>query len=222
MTAGDPYTRPSAGSAALVLIDVQRDFLDVPGDMPGDEASMPVEGTGVALPAMSKLAKAFRERELPIVHVVRLYRPDGSNVDLVRRRLIEQGAPIAAPGSPGSQIAAELLPNVVELDHELLLSGGMQPIGTAEHAMYKPRWGAFYQTGLERHLRERGSDTLVFAGCNFPNCPRTSIYEASERDFRIVLVSDAISGLYDRGVDECRAIGVDVRDLSATLDWLAR
>jgi nicotinamidase-related amidase len=217
MTVRDPYTRPLAGSAALVLIDVQRDFLDM-----GAEAAMPVEGTGVAISAMAKLAKAFRERGLPIVHVVRLYQPDGSNVDLVRRRLIEEGARIAAPGSDGSQIAAELLPNVVELEHELLLSGGLQQIGKAEHVMYKPRWGAFYLTGLERHLRESGADTLVFAGCNFPNCPRASIYEASERDFRIVLVSDGVSGLYDRGIEECRAIGVDVRDLSATLDWLAR
>ena len=104
----------------------------------------------------------------------------------------------------------------------MLLSGGLQQIGTAEHVIYKPRWGAFYRTSLERHLRESGIDTVVFAGCNFPNCPRTSIYEASERDFRIVLVSDAVSGLYDRGIDECSAIGVDVRDLSATLDWLAR
>jgi nicotinamidase-related amidase len=222
MTLGDPYTRPSAGSAALVLIDVQRDFVDVSDDMGGEEASMPVAGTAAAIAAMSKLAKAFRERGLPIVHIVRLYQPDGSNVDLVRLRLIEQGARIAAPGSAGSQIAADLLPDVVELDHELLLSGGLQQIGTAEHVIYKPRWGAFYRTSLERHLRESGIDTVVFAGCNFPNCPRTSIYEASERDFRIVLVSDAVSGLYDRGVDECRAIGVDVRDLSATLDWLAR
>jgi nicotinamidase-related amidase len=222
MTLGDPYTRPSARSAALVLIDVQRDFVDVSDDMGGEEASMPVAGTAAAIAAMSKLAKAFRERGLPIVHIVRLYQPDGSNVDLVRLRLIEQGARIAAPGSAGSQIAADLLPDVVELDHELLLSGGLQQIGTAEHVIYKPRWGAFYRTSLERHLRESGIDTVVFAGCNFPNCPRTSIYEASERDFRIVLVSDAVSGLYDRGVDECRAIGVDVRDLSATLDWLAR
>jgi nicotinamidase-related amidase len=205
-----------------VLIDVQRDFVDVSDDMGGEEASMPVAGTAAAIAAMSKLAKAFRERGLPIVHIVRLYQPDGSNVDLVRRRLIEQGARIAAPGSAGSQIAADLLLDVVELDHELLLSGGLQQIGTAEHVIYKPRWGAFYRTSLERHLRESGIDTVVFAGCNFPNCPRTSIYEASERDFRIVLVSDAVSGLYDRGVDECRAIGVDVRDLSATLDWLAR
>ncbi len=218
MTANDRYTRPLAGSAALVLIDVQRDFLDIPGV----DAPMPVVGTRGAIPAMAKLAKAFRERGLPIVHVVRLYRPDGSNVDLVRRQSIEQGARIVVPGSAGSQIAAELVPNVVELDHELLLAGGFQPVGTAEHVMYKPRWGAFYDTDLERHLRESSSSTLVFAGCNFPNCPRTSIYEASERDFRIVLVSDAISGLYDRGREECRAIGVDVLGLSETLDWLAR
>lgn len=216
MTANDRYTRPSARSAALVLIDVQRDFLDIPG---GD-APMPVDGTRAAIPAMVKLATGFRERGLPIVHVVRLYQPDGSNVDLVRRRSIEQGARIAVPGSTGSQIAAELLPNVVELDHVLLLGGGFQRIGTAEHVMYKPRWGAFYGTDLDRYLRESEVDTLVFAGCNFPNCPRTSIYEASERDFRIVLVSDAMSGLYDRGIEECRAIGVAVRNLPETLDWL--
>jgi nicotinamidase-related amidase len=218
MTANDRYTRPLARSAALVLVDVQRDFLDIPGE----DAPMPVDGTRAAIPAMAKLATAFRERGRPIVHVVRLYRPDGSNVDLVRRQSIERGARIAAPGSIGSQIAAEVLPNVVELDHELLLAGGFQQVGTAEHVMYKPRWGAFYETNLDRHLRESGINTLVFAGCNFPNCPRTSIYEASERDFRIVLVSDAMSGLYDRGIAECRAIGVDVRSLSETLDWLAR
>ena len=218
MTANNHYTRPLAGSAALVLIDVQRDFVDIPGD----DAPMPVAGTRAAIPAMAKLATAFRQRGLPIVHVIRLYQPNGSNVDLVRRHSIEQGARIAIPGSAGSQIVADLLPNVVELDHELLLGGGFQEVGTGEHVIYKPRWGAFYDTDLERHLRKSGSNTLVFTGCNFPNCPRTSIYEASERDFRIVLVSDAISGLYDRGVEECRAIGVEVLGLSETLDWLAR
>jgi nicotinamidase-related amidase len=211
----DPYTRPLAASAALVLIDVQRDFY-------ADDAPLPIEGTAAAIPAMARLATEFRDRALPIVHVVRLYRPDGSNADLVRRLAIEQGARMAVPGSAGSQIATELLPNPVELDHELLLSGELQQIGRREHVIYKPRWGAFYQTKLEQHLRDTRSDTVVFVGCNFPNCPRTSIYEASERDFRIMLVSDAVSGLHDRDIKECRATGVDVRDLSATLAWLSQ
>lgn len=209
----DPYTCPRAGSAALVLIDVQRDTY-------ADGGQLRVEGTREAIPAMARLAAAFRERSLPIVHVVRLYRSDGSNVDLVRRQSVEQGAQLLAPGSAGSQIAPELLPNAVELDHQLLLRGGLQQLGAREHVMYKPRWGAFYQTNLERHLRDSGSDTVVFAGCNFPNCPRASIYQASERDFRVMLVCDAMSGLYERGIEECRRIAIDVRDSSAALAWL--
>jgi nicotinamidase-related amidase len=112
------YTRPIPSSAALLLIDVQWDFY-------ADDSPMRVAGTFAAIPVMAKLAAAFRERQLPIVHTVRLYRPDGSNVDPVRRRSIEEGARIAVPGSVGSQIAAALLPNVVELEHELLLAGGL-------------------------------------------------------------------------------------------------
>ena len=82
MSAKDRYTRPLTRSAALVLIDVQLDFLDgTSGDAP-----MPVDCTRAAIPAMATLATAFRERGLPIVHVIRLYQPDGSNVDLVRRQ----------------------------------------------------------------------------------------------------------------------------------------
>jgi hypothetical protein len=51
-------------------------------------------------------------------------------------------------------------------------------------------------------------DTIVFCGANFPNCPRTSIYEASERDFRLVAARDALSGLYERGERELAGIGV--------------
>lgn len=76
--------------------------------------------------------------------------------------------------------------------------------------MYKPRWGAFFETPLEDHLRGHGVSTIVFCGCNFPNCPRTSIYEASERDFAVVLADDAISGLYERGRHELENIGVGV------------
>jgi nicotinamidase-related amidase len=51
---------------------------------------------------------------------------------------------------------------------------------------------------------------VVVCGCNFPNCPRTTIYEASERDFRIVLTEDATSVIYDKALQELKNIGVSV------------
>jgi len=198
----DPsYLAPDFTSVALLTIDTQRDTLD------GQPFEIP--GTAAALPEMRRVAEAFRATGRPIVHVVRLYRPDGSNVDLCRRRTVAEGARLVLAGSPGAELAPGLVPpNAPGLDAQLLLAGGIQHAGPGEVVIYKPRWGAFFQTPLEAHLRALGVSTLVFAGCNFPNCPRTSIYEASERDFRLVLVEDAISGLYERGKDELRTIGV--------------
>jgi nicotinamidase-related amidase len=62
--------------------------------------------------------------------------------------------------------------------------------------------------------------TLVFSGCNFPNCPRTSIYEASERDFRVVVARNAVSGLYERGERELVGIGVHLHDSAEVVERL--
>ena len=142
--------------------------------------------------------------------------PDGSNADLCRRSMLERGAPVLHPGVDGTQLAEEILPEAgARLDDELLLAGGVQALGAREVAIYKPRWGAFYRTPLEDRLREQEVSTLVFSGCNFPNCPRTSIYEASERDFRVVVAADAVSGIYDRARAELEGIGVVVMDAGA-------
>lgn len=194
------HVAPDFDSIALVSIDVQRDLLD----------GQPYEiaGTSAAARTAAGVCDAFRAAGRPIVHVVRLYREDGSNADACRRGAIEGGMRMVIAGSPGAEIAEELVPEGTRLDTERLLSGGVQELAPGEVAIYKPRWGAFYDTPLETHLRGLGVSTLAFCGCNFPNCPRTSIYEASERDFRVVLIEDAISGLYDRGRDELRNIGV--------------
>ena len=52
---------------------------------------------------------------------------------------------------------------------------------------------------------------------NYPNCPRTTLYQASERDFRLVLVTDAVSGLYERGEREMMGIGVRLLTAEALL-----
>jgi nicotinamidase-related amidase len=196
---------PQWASSALISIDVQCDLLD----------GQPYEiaGTSAAAERIATICEAFRRAGLPIVHIVRLYEPDGSNADLCRRSLIEAEAlRLVIAGSEGAELAPAIVPPGTGLDVELLLSGGVQEVGPGEVAIYKPRWGAFYETPLLVHLRERQVSTAVFCGCNFPNCPRTSIYEASERDFRVVVAEDAISGLYDRGREELRNIGVRLLD----------
>jgi nicotinamidase-related amidase len=194
------YASPELDSMALVTIDVQRDLLD--GEV------YEVAGTSAAARVTGTVCSAFRAAGRPIVHIVRLYREDGSNADICRRGPIENGLRLVTVGHPGAEIAEELVPEGSVLDTDLLLSGGVQDLGPGEVAIYKPRWGAFYETPLEGHLRGLGVSSLAFCGCNFPNCPRTSIYEASERDFRLVVVEDGVSGLYDRGREELRNIGV--------------
>src|SRR2546426_7547231 len=98
----DPYTTPHWDRCALLTIDTQRDTLD--GGL------FEVAGTSAILPAMQRALTAARAAGRPIVHVVRLYRPDGSNVDACRRERVQTGWHPVTPGSPGSELAAELLP----------------------------------------------------------------------------------------------------------------
>lgn len=206
------YTEPHISTSALVTIDAQVDFT-----YPGAPAEIP--GTYELLPKMVRLLSWYRKNKLPIIHVIRLYRPDGSNVDLCRRELIESGKRIVEPDTDGAELVEELKPSIdVRLDASTLLEGKAQYWEDYEAVIYKPRWGAFFKTPLEEVLNKLGVDTLVFCGCNFPNCPRTSIYEASERDFRIVLIEDAVSGLYDRGREELLSIGVELMDTEALVN----
>ena len=198
----------------MVTIDTQVDTLD------GQPLEIP--GTSAAVPGIVALAAAFRDAGRPVVHVVRLYRRDGSNVDICRRSMVEAGAEILAPGSSGSQLAPEIVDQTsFELEADELLEGRLQQVGPGEVVIYKPRWGAFYETPLDDHLRRQDVSTIVFCGCNFPNCPRASIYEASERDFRVVLAEDAVSGLYGKGRDELESIGVRLMSTAEVVESVA-
>lgn len=214
MSRMDKYIRPHRDSAVLLTIDTQNDFTSA-------GAPAEIDGTAEAVPQLPRLVETFRSRQAPIVHVVRLYEEDGSNVDRCRRADIEAGAEIVRPGTDGAELVPELKPSTdVRLDLDQLLNGDCQEIGPNEHVMYKPRWSAFYRTDLTDFLDARSVDTIVVCGCNFPNCPRTTIYEASERDYRIVFVPDATSGVYERGVRELENIGVAVKGTEDTIDWM--
>lgn len=199
-TAGlDPHIAPDLAHSALVVIDTQIDFVD--------GGASPIAGTSEVLPAINRLLDAYRAAQLPIVHVVRLY--DGDDVDLSRRATIAAGAPIVRPGSVGSQIVPELLPsNAPALDPQALQAGDLQQLAHREWAMWKPRWGAFHRTPLDRRLCELDVTTVVLAGCNYPNCPRAAVYGASERDYRVLIASDAISGVKPDHLNEAAQMGI--------------
>jgi len=212
VTGPDPLLDPEFGRSALIVIDMQNDF--------ADSGTSPVAGTNDVAPVIAGLAAAYRKANRPIIHVVRLY--EGDDVDLVRRAAIASGAQIARPGTAGSQIIAGLLPpGAPGLDPELLLTGAPQRIRAGEVVLWKPRWSAFHRTGLDAHLAGLGVSTLVFAGCNFPNCPRAAIFDASERDYKVVVVSDAISGIAHHHLDETRRIGAVPLQAKVVLDALA-
>ena len=203
----DKFTAADWLNVALLTIDTQNDFTLT-------NSPFAITGTFEIVPKMRQVLHAFRLAGKPIIHAIRIYNPDGSNVDLCRRRAVaELGNKLIIAGTQGAELVNELKPSSssqMQLDTELLLKGNLQQVAMKEWIMYKPRWGAFYATPLENNLHKLNVNTIVVCGCNFPNCPRTTVYEASERDFRVVLISDATSNIYERGLQELERIGVEL------------
>ncbi|MGC3993759.1 MAG: isochorismatase family cysteine hydrolase [Propionicimonas sp.] len=210
MDPSDSWTQPHLDRSALLVIDVQADFLD--------GGALPVPGTSSLVPSLGALTTAFRRAGRPLFHVVRLYAV--ADVDLVRRGLVADGVGPVRPGPDGARVPAGLLGRDVAPDPDVLLAGRPQEVGPGEWLLWKPRWSAFHRTGLEDLLRALDVDTVVVAGCNLPNCPRATILDASQRDFRVVMVVDAISGGSDERWGDLRgigAVGMATADLVAAL-----
>ncbi len=209
------YCVPERKGAALLTLSVQRDFL---------APCSPVRAHGGerALPAIRDLVEGFRSRNAPVFHAVRLYRPDGSNVDACRRQAVEEGMRVLMPGSLGSEILDELKPDpAIRLNPERLMGGRMQEFGPREWVFYRPRWGAFHDTPLERHLRDLNVTTLVVCGLSFATGTRATIYESSARDLRTVVVTDALASATEDGVREMGRMGVYLMTSDTCLSWLS-
>ena len=211
------YTTANWASSALLVIDMQVDF--------AEGGASPIPGTAAVAQNVGQLSAAYRQAALPVVHVVRLYLPGGCDVDPPRRAFIEGGGTVVAPGSAGSAIIAGIAGphpgrDPVAVDADLLLRGELQQLRENEIVLFKPRWGAFYRTGLQDWLDQRNVDTVVLAGCNLPNCPRATLFEASERDYRTALAEDAVSRTSPERLADLADIGVNVLSTAAILQQL--
>jgi nicotinamidase-related amidase len=180
-----PYPLPDDGSVALVVIDMQRDFLE-PG---GFGAAL---GNDVALlqkivPTLAALLGAFRDAGLPIIHTKEGHHADLSDCPPAKRlrgkpglRIGDKGpmGRILILGEPGNDFIADLYPRPGEL------------------VLPKPGKGAFYGTDLDAVLRARKIQHLVITGVTTEVCVQTTMREANDRGYDCLLVEDATESYF--------------------------
>ena len=183
-----PYPLPAKDSGnrvALVIIDMQRDFIE-PGGF-GAALGNKVEYLQKIVPTVAGLLKTFRELRLPVIHTREGHCPDLSDCPPAKKRRgnstlrIGDCGPmgrILVLGEPGNDIVPELRPE----DGELVVD--------------KPGKGAFYATNLQEHLKELDITHLIFTGVTTEVCVQTSMREANDRGYECLLIEDGTESYF--------------------------
>ncbi len=170
---------------ALILIDMQRDFIE-PGGF-GESLGNDVSLLAQAVPAAQRLLHWARALGLFVVHTRESHAPDLSDCPPAKhlrgqpRLHIGDVGPmgrILVRGEPGNAIVDALRP----LDGELQID--------------KPGKGAFHATPLLRHLQGRGIRSLILGGVTTEVCVQTTMREANDRGFDCLLVDEATASYF--------------------------
>ena len=148
------YIEFEKNKSCLLTIDFQNDFV-----YPNGSAYIP--GSDNIIANITAIASVYRLKNRPIIHVIRIYKQDGSNAELSRKELIKKSKGIVSPDTSGINIVKDIIDDrEVELDIVRLLDKQFQKISDNEWIMYKPRWGAFYNTNLESFLRSKEINSI--------------------------------------------------------------
>ena len=184
--AAEPYDFPlDPAKTALVIIDMQRDFLE-PGGF-GDALGNDVSLLRATIAPTAGVLRAARATGMVIVHTREGHRPDLSDLSPAKHRRgnfptkIGDAGPmgrILVRGEEGHDIIAELAP----------IAG--------EPVIDKPGKGAFFATDLEAILRGRGIDRLIVAGVTTEVCVHTTVREANDRGFDCLVLSDCTGSYF--------------------------
>ncbi|MEO1024751.1 MAG: isochorismatase family cysteine hydrolase [Pseudomonadota bacterium] len=170
---------------ALVVIDMQRDFIE-PGGF-GETLGNDVSRLSAIVPVVARLLAGFRQAGLPVYHTRECHMPDLSDLPAAKR---DRGTPqlrigdpgpmgrILVAGEPGAEIIPELAPDA------------------GETVLNKPGKGAFFRTDFEAMLTQSGMQHLILAGVTTEVCVQTTMREANDRSFECLLASDATESYF--------------------------
>jgi nicotinamidase-related amidase len=169
------------GATALLVIDMQRDFLDPEGYIA--RTGVDIRGLRAIIPNVSRLLGAARKNHVRVIHTREGHRPDLSDLPVVKaRRAARAGAPIGSTGPLGRLLVRG------EPGHAIIAE--LEPLAT-EAVIDKPGFGAFHATDLEHLLRVGGMRTLIIAGVTTDICVHSTLREAVDRGFDCVTAGDA-------------------------------
>ena len=176
-----PHNGLTPAELALILIDMQRDYLDPQGYLAG--MGYDLRGVRAAIQPARHLLAAARAAGLCIIHTRQGYRPDLAEVPAHKLARIEAGQSAvgkAGPlgrflirGEPGFQIISELAPV------------------PGEFVVDKTANSAFWGTDLAAILAARGIRALILAGVTTDVCVHCTLREANDRGFECLLARDA-------------------------------
>ena len=173
------------GTTALVIIDMQRDFLE-PGGF-GETLGNDVSLLHAAVAPCRALLDAARRLGMLVVHTREGHRPDLSDAPLAK---VERGAPTMRIGSPGP-MGRILIRG--EPGHDIIPA--LAPIA-GEPIVDKPGKGAFFATDLHELLRNRAIDTLLVCGVTTEVCVHTTVREANDRGYRCIVPGDCCASYF--------------------------
>ena len=173
------------GRTALLVIDMQRDFLQPGGfgELLGNDVSLLAR----AVPPTQRVLAAARAAGVMVVHTREGHRPDLSDCPPAKRRRGRLAVGIGDRGPMGrvlvrGEAGHGIVPELAPVDGEPIVD--------------KPGKGAFYATDLEATLRNRGIESLWVAGVTTEVCVTTTVREANDRGFECLVLEDCVGSYF--------------------------
>jgi nicotinamidase-related amidase len=202
------------GRTALIIIDMQRDFLE-PGGF-GAALGNDVSRLEAAVGPCAIVLAAARRAGILVIHTREGHRPDLSDAPPIKVKRGDPALRIGAPGPMGRILVRG------EPGHDIISE--LYPVAR-EPVIDKPGKGAFYQTDLELLLKNRGIETLLVCGVTTEVCVNTTVREANDRGFRCIVLADCCASYFpefhDMGLKMIKAQGGIFGSVSASKSALA-